>query len=70
MYLCNRLALCRCTSACGRFCITTKDKNYEMKPQAGQKIVVNCVEELNFFLKALRETEVEYRVEGFIIYFV
>ena len=71
MYLCNRLALCRCDrEKCGNTCILTKDKNYRVEPIEGQKIVVNNLRELNFYTDALRQTEIDFKVEGFTIYFL
>lgn len=70
MYLCNRLKLCRVTPSCGKDCVLTKDKANEMKPQSGQQIVVNNVNELNWWRDVLRETELEYRVKGFVITFL
>jgi hypothetical protein len=41
-----------------------------MKPQSGQQIVVNNLNELNWWRDVLRQTEVEYKVKGFIITFL
>jgi hypothetical protein len=50
--------------------VLTKDKANEMKPQSGQQIVVNNVNELKWWRDVLSQTEVEYKVKGFIITFL
>ena len=70
MYLCNRLKLCRCSNECGNECVLTKDRNYAMIPQKGQALIVNNVKELNWWLEVLRQTEIDYKVEGFKILFM
>jgi hypothetical protein len=70
MYLCNRLKLCRVSPNCGKDCVLTKDKANEMKPQKGQMIVVNNLAELNWWRDILRQTEIDYKVEGFKIVFL
>lgn len=70
MYLCNRLKPCRVSPSCGSDCVLTKDKANEMKPQKGQMIVVNNLAELNWWRDILRETEIDYKVEGFKIVFL
>ena len=70
MYLCNRLKLCRCSYSCGKDCILTKDKAYEYKPTSGQHIVCNNKHELEWFVSCIRETEIDFKVEGFKIMFL
>lgn len=70
MYLCNRLKLCRCTEQCGRECVLTKDKEHEMTVKSGQYIATNNLKELNWWRYVLRQTDIEYKVEGFRIVFL
>lgn len=70
MYLCNHLKLCRVSHVCGRDCVLCNDKEHEMIPRAGQYIVVNNVNELNWWTDNLRETDLQFKVEGFKIIFV
>jgi hypothetical protein len=41
-----------------------------MIPQKGQALIVNNVNELNWWLEVLRQTEIDYKVEGFKIIFM
>jgi hypothetical protein len=41
-----------------------------MIPQKGQALIVNNVKELNWWLEVLRQTEIDYKVEGFKIIFM
>lgn len=41
-----------------------------MIPQKGQYIIVNNVHELNWWLDVIRQTDIDYKVEGFKIFFM
>jgi len=70
MYLCNHLKLCRVSPACSRDCVLCNDKEHEMIPKSGQTIVVNNLNELNWWRDNLSETDLDYRVEGLKIIFL
>lgn len=67
LYYCNRQKSCRHRFDCGRGCYLTNDSDYAFIPTKPTKIECATVGELNFMQDLLRDTDLNYRVDGFNI---
>lgn len=64
MYLCDRFKICRNSPMCGVKCILTEDKQHRAELRNDQVIECLCLMDREIIEDWLRETDVEYKVDG------